>query len=97
MTNLLNVKTWGELKKALRKIQGKAIFELTRVNSLNDGVFVRVLHQVKPHQLVFFDGKQLVSLDISTEVEQNIEFFENGFKFLNCIYILKLIVEGNNQ
>lgn len=93
MTINLNVKTWGELKKTLRKIQGKAIFELTRVNSLSDGTFVRVLHQVKPHQLVFFDGKQLVYLDININMEKNIEFFENGFKFLNCTYTLKTIIK----
>lgn len=43
---------WKELKKQLRQIQGKAVFKLERVNSMNDGTFYRVLHQVKPHELV---------------------------------------------
>ena len=34
-------------------MQGKAVFKLERVNSMNDGIFYRVLHQVKPHELVF--------------------------------------------
>ena len=91
---ILETKTWKELKKQLRKIQGRAIFELTRTNSANDGTFIRVLHQVKPHQLVFFDGKQLAYLDIE---ERSLEFFENGFTFKNCTYILKKIMEGNNE
>lgn len=90
---ILDAKTWKELKKQLRKIQGKAVFELTRINSLNDGQFLRVLHQVKPHELVFFDGKQLTYLDIDTDAEQSINFFENGFAFKNCTYILKTIME----
>lgn len=94
---ILEVKTWKELKKQLRKIQGKAIFELIRTNSANDGTFIRVLHQVKPHQLVFFDGKQLAYLDIDIDAEQSLEFFENGFTFKNCTYILKKIMEENNE
>ena len=94
---ILEAKTWKELKKQLRKIQGRAIFELTRTNSANDGTFIRVLHQVKPHQLVFFDGKQLTYLDIDIDAEQSIEFFENGFAFKNCTYTLKKIMEGNNE
>lgn len=72
---MLNAQTWKELKKQLRPLQGKAIFELERTNSLNDGKFLRVLHQVKLHELVFFDGKQLMSLDVKPEIEQNIDFF----------------------
>lgn len=47
----VNATNWKELKKQLRPLQGKAILE--RHNSMNDGVFLRVLHQVKPHELVF--------------------------------------------
>ena len=46
---MLNATNWKELKKQLRQIQGKAIFKLERVDSMNDGTFYRVLHQVKLH------------------------------------------------
>lgn len=90
---MINAKSWKELKKQLRSLQGKAIFELERHNSMNDGKFLRVLHQVKPHKLIFFDGKEKVYLTISEETEQNMEFFENGFSFLNCTYTLLQVVE----
>lgn len=90
---MLNTQTWKELKKRLRPLQGKAIFELERTNSLNDGKFLRVLHQVKPHELVFFDGKEKTYLTVSKETEQKIKFFENGFSFLNCTYTLKQVME----
>lgn len=50
---MVNATNWKELKKQLRPLQGKAIFELERYNSMNDGIFLRVLHQVKAHELVF--------------------------------------------
>lgn len=40
----VNATNWKELKKQLRQIQGKAVFKLERVNSMNDGTFYRVLH-----------------------------------------------------
>ena len=87
---MLNATNWRELKKQLRQIQGKAVFKLERVNSMNDGTFYRVLHQVKPHELVFFDGKQPVYLQVDKETENNIEFIENGFKIGNCTYTYKI-------
>lgn len=33
---MLNATNWKELKKQLRQIQGKAVFKLERVNSMND-------------------------------------------------------------
>jgi len=90
---MLNATNWKELKRQLRQIQGKAIFKLERVNSMNDGTFYRVLHQVKPHELVFFDGKQPVYLQVDTRTESEIEYFENGFRIANCIYTLDRIVE----
>ena len=93
---IIEAKTWTELKKHQRKIQGKAVFELTRIESLNNGTFLRVLHQVKPHELVFFDGKQLTHLVINADAEQNIIFFKNGFTFKNCTYALKAIMDENN-
>lgn len=60
---------------------------------MNDGRFLRVLHQVKTHELVFFDGKQTSSLTITEDMEKHLQFFENGFSFLNCIYTLKQIME----
>lgn len=47
---MLNATSWKMLKKQLRQLQGKAIFELERNNSMNDGKFLRILHQVKPHE-----------------------------------------------
>lgn len=90
---MLNATNWKELKKQLRQIQGKAVFKLERVNSMNDGTFYRVLHQVKPHELVFFDGKQPVYLQVDTETESEIEYFENGFRIANCTYTLDKIME----
>ena len=90
---MLNATNWKELKKQLRQMQGKAVFKLERVNSMNDGIFYRVLHQVKPHELVFFDGKQPVYLQVDTEIESKIEYFENGFRIGNCTYILERIME----
>lgn len=90
---MLNATNWKELKKQLRQIQGKAVFKLERVNSMNDGTFYRVLHQVKPHELVFFNGKQAVYLPVDTETESKIEYFKNGFRIGNCIYTLERIME----
>lgn len=91
---MINAKSWKELKKQLRPLQGKAIFVLERHSSMNDGKFLRVLHQVKPHELVFSDGKQKMSLDVKPEIEQDIEFFENGFTVRNCKYTLVRVMEG---
>ncbi len=82
------------MKRQLRPLQGKAIFELERINSMNDGKFLRVLHQVKPHELVFFDGKEKTYLTVSTDMEKNLQLFENGFSFLNCTYTFKQIMES---
>lgn len=90
----INATSWKKLKKQLRPLQGKAIFELERTNSMNDGKFLRVLHQVKPHELVFFDGKGKTYLSVSEDAEQDIGFFENGFSVLNCKYTLLRIMEG---
>lgn len=90
----INATSWKELKKQLRLLQGKAIFELERTNSMNDRKFLRILHQVKPHELVFFDGEKLCYLSVSGDVEQKIEFFENGFSVLNCKYTLLQVMEG---
>ena len=89
----LNATNWEELKKQLRQIRGKAVFKLERVNSMNDGTFYRVLFQVNPHELVFFDGKQLVYLPVDTETESKIEYFENGFRIRNCTYTLERVTE----
>lgn len=91
---MLNAQSWKELKKQLRPLQGKAIFELERHNSMNDGKFLRVLHQVKPHELVFFDGKEKTYLLVSEDIEQKIGFFENRFSVLNCTYTLLQVMEG---
>ena len=89
----LNAKTWADLKKQLKGIEGKAIFKLTRSNSMNDGEFLRVLHKVKPHELVFSDGKNLCYLDINKDSENLIQYFNNGFSFCNCKYTLLQVME----
>lgn len=33
---MLNATNWKELKKQLKQIQGKAVFKLERVNSMNE-------------------------------------------------------------
>lgn len=91
--NKINAASWKELKKQLKPLQGKAIFELERASSMNDGKFLRVLHQVKPHELVFFDGKKKVYLSVSEDTEQKIGFFKNGFSVLNCKYTLLQVME----
>ena len=90
----VNATNWKELKKQLRPLQGKAIFELERYNSMNDGTFLRVLHQVKAHELVFFDGKQKVYLSVDPETEQNKKIFDNGFSVMNCKYTLVNVMEA---
>lgn len=91
--NILNATNWEELKKRLRQLQGRVIFKLERINSMDDGTFYRVLHQVKPHGLVFFDGRQSVYLQVDVRTENKIEYFENGFMIGNCTYILEKIME----
>ena len=91
--NILNATNWEELKKQLRQLQGRAIFKLERINSMDDGTFYRVLHQVKSHELVFFDGRQSVYLHVDARTESEIEYFENGFRVENCTYILEKIME----
>lgn len=90
----MKANTWKELKKQLRPLQGKAIFELERYNSMNDGKFLRVLHQVKPHELVFFDGAKKTYLEIPEEKEADVKFFENGFNYLNCKFTLLKVMNA---
>lgn len=87
---MLNATNWKELKKQLRHLetQGKVVFKLERTNSMNDGAFCRVLHKVKPHELIFLDGNQKSYLPVPMEMESAVEYFENGFKICNCTYTL---------
>jgi hypothetical protein len=78
---MLQAKNFNQLKKELKPLEGKVIFKLTRTNSMRDGEFLRVLHQVKTNELVFFDGEQLTHLNINSAKE--LEFIENGFKVRN--------------
>ena len=93
MNTVINATSWAELKKQLKPLEGKAIFTLQRVHSFQDGIFHRVLHEVHSHELVFFDGEQLVYLEIPESEENELEFFENGFRYKNCTYILEKIME----
>ena len=90
----INASNFKELKKQLRQLQGKAIFELIRINSLKDGKFLRILHKVNAHDIIFWDGERQVTLDITKDQENNIIYFENGFKILNCTYKLINIMEA---
>ena len=76
---MINATNWKELKKQLRPLQGKVIFELERHSSLNDGKFLRVLHQVKAHELVFYDGKQTSTLTIAEDMEKDLQFLKMDF------------------
>lgn len=94
MSILINASNFKELKKQLRQLQGKAIFELTRTNSMKDGKFARVLHKVNAHDIIFFDGQQTTTLDIPENKEGMIQYFENGFTVLNCTYKLINVMEA---
>lgn len=83
----------NELKKRLRPLEGVVIFTLTRVNSLNDGTFIRILHRVKPHELVFFDGIQLTYLPL---IEEELTLLDNGFIQRNCTFTIKEKLNVNN-
>ena len=89
-SSMLNATNWKELKKQLRQLEtrGKVVFKLERTNSMNDGVFCRVLYKVKPHELIFLDGNQKSYLPVPVEMESAVEYFENGFKICNCTYTL---------
>lgn len=89
---MLQAKNFNQLKKELKPLEGKAIFKLTRINTSKDGEFLRVLHQVKTNDLVFWDGKQLTHLNISSAKE--IEFIENGFRIRNVTLELLEIKEA---
>ena len=93
MGTIIDATNWKELKKQLRTLERKAAFRMTRVNSFHNGIFHRILHEVQPHNLVFWDGEQLVYLDVPEEEEDKLTFFENGFRFANCTYELEGIVE----
>ena len=89
MGTIIDATDWKELKKQLKTLEGKAAFRMTRVN----GIFHRILHEVQPHNLVFWDGEQLVYLDVPEEEEDKLTFFENGFRFANCTYELEKVME----
>jgi hypothetical protein len=73
------------LKNQLKPLEGIAVFSLKRTNSLNDGKFFRILHKVKPKEIVFFDGKQVCNLPLD---ENTLELFNGGFKSENCTYTI---------
>lgn len=88
---MLKAKNFSQLKKELKTLEGKGIFKLTRINTTKDGEFLRVLHQVKTNDLVFWDGQQLTHLRIDSAKE--IEFIENGFRIRNVTVELLQIKE----
>ena len=93
MGTIIDATDWKELKKQLKTLEGKAAFRMTRVNSFHNGIFHRILHEVQPHNLVFWDGEQLVYLDVPEEEEDKLTFFENGFRCANYTYELEKVME----
>lgn len=91
---MLNATNWKDLQKQLRKMQRKAVFMLERKNSMNDGVFLRVLYQVKPDRLIFHDGKKKTYLYIMEGIDEELAYFTNGFRVGNCTYRLKNVIGG---
>ena len=83
---MLTATNYNQLKKELKPLEGKAIFKLTRSNSMNDGEFFRVLHAIKQNEIVFYDGKQLTYLPIKSV--KDIEINDNGFNVGNCKFEL---------
>lgn len=75
-----------QLKKELKELEGKAILKLTRVNSWNDGEFLRILHKVKSDKIVFWDGQQECALQYPKA--KDIIINNNGFIIGNCTYEL---------
>lgn len=88
---MLKAKNFNQLKKELKPLEGKAIFKLTRINSMNDGKFLRVLHKIKNNDIIFYDGNRLTHLQFKSAKE--FIFFDNGFKLANCTYELTDIME----
>lgn len=89
---MLKAKNLSQLKKELKEIEGRAIFKLTRTNSMRDGEFLRVLHKVKTNDIVFWDGQQLTHLNINSA--KDVEFIENGFRVRNVTVELIKINEA---
>lgn len=83
---MLKAKNLNQLKKELKEIEGKAIFKLIRINSMNDGEFFRVLHKIKNDKIIFWTGEEESSLYFPPAKE--IQFINNGFIVGNCTYEL---------
>lgn len=80
----IKAKNLTQLKKELKEIEGKAILKLIRINSFNDGEFLRVLHKVRTNDLVFWDGQQECHLGYPKAKDVIIN--NNGFTIGNCTY-----------
>jgi len=81
----------NQLKKELKPLEGKAIFKITRTDSLHDGTFNRVLHKVRKNDLVLFTGSELSYLEFGKA--KDIEFLPDGFKIKNCTIQLDKIIQ----
>jgi len=89
---MLNVKNLNQLKNKLKEIEGKAIFKLTRVSSLNDGEFLRILHKVRQKDIIFYDGEKEWHLEFPKANE--LTLIDNGFIIKNCTYELLQVKEA---
>lgn len=83
-------KNLNQLRKELKPLEGKAIFKITRTDSLNNGTFNRVLHKVRQNDLILFTGKELSYLEFGKA--SDIEFLPDGFKIRNCTIQLDKIM-----
>jgi hypothetical protein len=77
----------SDLSRKLKELEGKAIFKLTRIESLNDGEFLRILHKVKSKNIIFI-GNDMKEWVIEIPKAKELEILKNGFKIKNCTYEL---------
>lgn len=76
-----------DLIRKLKSLEGKAIMKLIRIESWNDGEFLRVVHKIKTNSIVFIDDT-MKECSIDIPKVQELEILENGFKIKNCTYEL---------
>lgn len=80
----IKANNFAQLKRELKELEGKAILKLTRINSFNDGEFLRVLHKIKPYEFIFWDGQQENHLAIKSA--KDVIISKKGFTIGNCTY-----------
>jgi hypothetical protein len=84
-------KNKSDLINKLKALEGKAVLKLTRVQSLNDGEFLRILQKIKTNSIVFVDDT-LKECSLEIPKVKDLEILENGFRIKNCTYELVKIM-----